>query len=375
MADGTNPVLMLDLGPLHASMRAELDAAIRTVLDRGQFVLGEEVAAFEREAAAWLGVRHAVAVASGTDALLLALKAAGIGHGDEVITTGFTFFATVEAIRLAEATPVFADIDPETLTLDAGDARKCITPRTRAILPVHLFGHVADMNAILALADEHAMIVIEDAAQAFGARRDGQAAGSFGLAGAFSFHPTKPLGALGDGGLVATGDDNIAAEVRLLRNHGASAHHRHERIGCNSRLDELQAAVLRVKLRHLERHLAARERIASIYDTLLRDLPLQLPAREPAVRSSHAQYTLQSPQRDVLKQALDDAGIACAIHYPEPAWRQPALRPIPHDPGLPITETACRNCLSLPLYEGLLPAQQERIAAIIRRLARASRVS
>ncbi len=365
-APGNSTVPILDLAPLHGALRKEIDAAIARVVDSNRFVLGDALANFESRAANHLNARHAVGVANGTDALLLALKAAGVRPGDEVVTSAFTFFATVEAMLHAGARPVFADIDPASMTLDPHDVETRITPKTRALLPVHLFGHVADMSALLRVAEAHHLVVIEDAAQAFGATRDGRAAGTFGTAGCFSFHPSKPLGAFGDGGMIATDDDGLAEQLRLLRNHGAKKQHRHPAAGCNSRLNDIQAAVLGVKLEHFESHLAERRKIATRYGALLAGLPMSLPAAANGMQHCYAQYTIRTHQRDALKAALDAAGIGNAVHYPLPAYRQAALAGIV-DPQLhlPVTEATCASCLSLPLYEGLTVEQQERVAEVV----------
>lgn len=354
-------VPLLDLAPLHAELQHELESAVARVIGSGEFVLGSALRAFERDAAAYLGVRHAIGVASGTDALLLALKAAGIGAGDEVVTTSFTFFATAEAIVHAGATPAFADIDPGSLCIDPDDLARRITTRTRAILPVHLFGGVADMTAIERIASEHGLAVIEDAAQAFGARRDGRFAGTSGLAGCFSFHPSKTLGALGDGGMIVTNDDAFAARVRRLRNHGGEIRHRHEEFGYNSRLDDIQAAVLGVKLRHLEAHLEARVRSAERYFEMLAALPLQLPQRPPGVQHVFAPFTVRTPHRDSVHAALTGAGVGSAIHYPSPVYAQPAFTGT-RVLCLPAAEAAAASCLSLPLFHGILEEQQRRVA-------------
>src|SRR5690606_21931356 len=290
----TEPIPQIDLAPLHTALRADIDASIRAVIDAGSFVLGETLARFEQACADYLGVPHAIGVASGTDALLIALRAAGIGQGDEVITSAFSFFGSVEAILHAGATPVFADIEAGSMTLDAEDVARKITRRTRAIMPVHMFGQIGEIDSLLELAEAHDLVVIEDAAQAFGARFNGRLAGSFGHAGCFSFHPAKPLGALGDGGMLVTVDDALAAEAKRLRDHGSRARYDHVSVGYNSRLDALQAAVLEVKLRHLEAHLAERERLARRYRELLSGTALVLPETLPERRHVFAQFTVRS---------------------------------------------------------------------------------
>lgn len=364
---GNTTIPFLDLAPLNDGMRERISTAIAGVVKGNRFVLGDALANLEKQAAAYLGIRHAIGVGNGTDALLLALKAAGIGPHDEVITSAFTFFATIEAILRAGARPVFADVDPASMTLDPASVDVRVTPATRALLPVHVFGYVADMAALLRIARAHGLVVIEDAAQAFGAKRDGRAAGTFGLAGCFSFYPSKPLGAFGDGGMIVTDDDALAERLLRSRNHGIVGHHRHAGAGYNSRLDDIQAAVLGVKLETFDAHLAERERLAANYGMLLANLPLSLPLRAEESRHSYAQYTIRSSIRDELKNALDEAGIGNAIHYPLPAYRQPALADkVDPQLRLPVTEAVCASCLSLPLYEGLTGKQQEHIAAIVR---------
>ena len=359
-------VPMMDPAPLHDELRTELAAAIDDVIHRGDFVLGKAVSMFEENAASWLGVGHAVGTGSGTEALTLALRAAGIGAGDDVITTSFSFWATIEAIHHVGARPVFVDIAPDDMNIDATKIEAAITPATRAILPVHLFGQCADMNTINAIARRNNLVVIEDAAQAFGATLGKRKAGSFGLAGCFSFHPAKPLGAFGDGGLVVTNDPSFARTIRELRNHGAGAHHHHSAFGYNSRLDSLQAAVLDVKLKHLDAHLADRRRLASEYTRLLKDEPLVLPVALPDREHVFALYTVRTDHRDRLQEHLRDAGIASAVHYPMPLYRQQAWENEYHDLQLPVAESTSRRCLSLPLYHGLGAEGQQRVVAAVR---------
>lgn len=357
---------MMDSSPLHDELRTELAAAIDDVIHRGDFVLGKALSMFEENAASWLGVRHAVGAGSGTEALTLALRAAGIGTGDDVITTSFSFWATVEAIHHVGARPVFVDIAHDDMNIDAAKIEAAITPATRAILPVHLFGQCADMNTINAIARRNNLVVIEDAAQAFGAKLGKRKAGSFGLAGCFSFHPAKPLGAFGDGGLVVTSDPSFARTIRELRNHGAGARHHHSAFGYNSRLDSLQAAVLDVKLKYLDAHLAERRRLASGYTRLLKDEPLVLPATLPDREHAFALYTVLTDQRDRLQEHLRDAGIASAVHYPMPLYRQRAWGNEYDDLRLPVAESTSRRCLSLPLYHGLGSEGQQRVVAALR---------
>jgi dTDP-4-amino-4,6-dideoxygalactose transaminase len=354
--------------------REEIDAAIRAALESGRYILGEEVIAFETEFAAYLGVAHAVGCGSGTEALRLALGALGIGPGDEVITVAHTAVATVAAIELAGATPVLVDIDPVHYTLDPARLEAAITPRTKAILPVHLYGQPADLAAILAVARRHGLRVIEDCAQAHGACWDGRRVGVFGDAACFSFYPTKNLGALGDGGMVVTNDETIANDVRLLREYGWAERYISHRVGWNSRLDELQAAILRVKLRHLDRDNARRRAIADRYDHELRDLGITLPARRAGSTHVFHLYVIRHPQRDRLLDFCRRQGIAPGVHYPVPVHLQPAYRDRLAGAGcLPETERAAREVLSLPLYPELEDEAVTRVIATIRAFSREAR--
>lgn len=354
--------------------REEIDAAIRTALESGRYILGEEVAAFEMEFAAYLGVSHAVGCGSGTEALRLALGALGIGPGDEVITVAHTAVATVAAIELAGATPVLVDIDPVHYTLDPARLEAAITPRTKAILPVHLYGQPADLATILAVARRYGLRVVEDCAQAHGACWDGRRVGVFGDAACFSFYPTKNLGALGDGGMVVTNDATIATEARLLREYGWAERYVSHRVGWNSRLDELQAAILRVKLRHLDRDNARRRAIADRYDRELRDLGITLPARRPGATHVFHLYVIRHPQRDRLLDFCRQQGIAPGVHYPVPVHLQPAYRDRLAGAGsLPETERAAREVLSLPLYPELEEDAVTRVIATIRAFIRETR--
>jgi dTDP-4-amino-4,6-dideoxygalactose transaminase len=354
-----------DLSLQHHALREELDAAMRSVMDSGRFVLGPEVRAFEAEAADYLGCRHAIGCASGTDALRLSLHALGIGPGDEVITTPFSFIAAVEAIVLTGARPVFADVDPLSFTLDPKRVEAAVTRATRAILPVHLYGRPAAMDALLDIARRHRLHVVEDCAQSFGARHRGRATGTLGIAGCFSFYPTKNLGGCGDGGMVSTDCDALAARLRELRNHGGSDRHRHRRIGHNSRLDELQAAILRVKLRRVDAFNAARRDLARRYRDGLRDVPgLRLPEEHPADRHVFHQYTVLASERAALCASLDAAGIGYAIHYPQPLHRQPAIAALAVAP-MPVAEDLARHCLCLPMFPELSPAQADRVVAAV----------
>jgi dTDP-4-amino-4,6-dideoxygalactose transaminase len=357
-------VLFNDLRPQYATLQAEIDAAIAGVLARGWFILGPELDAFESEFATYCGVQHAVGVGSGTEALHLALWACGIGRGDEVITVAHTAVPTINAISLRGAKPVFVDIDPTTYTMDPEAADAAVTPRTRALLPVHLYGHPADMNPLQEIARRHGLRLIEDAAQAHGAEYRGTRTGGLGDLAAFSFYPTKNLGAYGDGGMVVTNSLELAARVKLLRNYGQTDRYHHEIEGVNSRLDELQAAIMRVKLRHLEGATEARRERAERYRA---GLDRVRPAVEaPWARHVYHLYVVRVPQRPVVQQALTDVGIGTLVHYPVPAHLQPAYTSLGVKRGsLPVTERAADEVLSLPLYPELPLAQVDEVAATL----------
>ena len=358
---------LVDLKAAYGRLQAEIDAAVARVLAGGWYILGPEVSAFESEFAAYLGVEHAVGVASGTDAVLLALRALGIGPGDEVITVAHTAVATVTAIELAGATPRLVDINPTTYTLDPAQLAAAIRPRTRAIVPVHLYGAPADMDAVLAVARAHALPVVEDCAQAHGARYRGQMVGTLGDAAAFSFYPTKNLGALGDGGAVATNRPEVAERLRLLRQYGWRERYVSDVAGTNSRLDELQAAILRVRLGHLEAENEARRRLAARYDAALAGLPIALPAARPADCPVYHLYVIRAAARDALAEHLRARGIGTGVHYPVPVHRQPAYAHLGYGPGsLPATEAAAAEVLSLPMYHDLTEGAVDTVAAAIR---------
>ncbi len=334
--------------------QTEIDAAIRRVLDKGWYILGAEVAAFEAEFAAYIGAAQAIGVGSGTEALHLALRACGIGSGDEVITVAHTAVATVAAIELAGATPVLVDIEPDFFTLSPQRLEAAITPRTKAIIPVHLYGQPADMDSILEIAGRRNLRVIEDCAQAHGAIYKGRRVGSMGHLACFSFYPTKNLGALGDGGMVVTSQPDLARQVRLLREYGWAERYISHTVGLNSRLDELQAAVLRVKLRHLDADNAARARLAAIYTQNLPGHSLILPPTRPDVTHVYHLYVVRSARRDELQQYLRANGIAALVHYPKPVHLQPAYHGrLPGCDHLPETERAAHEILSLPIYPEL----------------------
>jgi dTDP-4-amino-4,6-dideoxygalactose transaminase len=356
---------MVDLKIQYARLKDEIDRSVREVLESCAFVLGPQVLAFEEEVAAYLGVRHAVGCASGTDALHLALRALEIGPGDEVITTAFTFIATAEAILYVGAKPVFVDIDPRTFNLDPSGIEAAITTKTKAVLPVHLFGQPADLARISALCERHGLLLIEDCAQSFGASIQGRQTGSIGLASGFSFFPSKNLGGYGDGGLVATQSDEAAAKLKMLRNHGSARRYYHDAIGYNSRLDEIQAAILRVKLRHIEDFNQNRRRAARLYSELLADLPVETPHEDGIGLHVYHQYTLLSDRRDVIMAALQRAGIASAIYYPVPLHRQDVLAEDYAGLRLPVTESVAARCLSLPIYPELEESDIRRIVDVI----------
>lgn len=359
----------LDLSAEWAEVGSAVEAAVLRVLRSGQYVLGPETTAFEAEMAAFTGTRFCVGVGSGTEALILALRAVGVGAGDEVITAGFTYFATVEAILWCDAKPVFVDIEPDSYNLDPGGLEAAIGPRTRAILPVHLFGRCADMKAIRRIADSHGLPVIEDAAQAIGAARDGRRAGAFGAAGCFSFYPSKNLGAAGDAGCITTDDEPLAEKLRLLRAHGCKVRDDHRVLGTTSRLDSVQAAVLRAKLPHLPRWAAARARVASRYSELLSGLPgVVLPGAGAGEAPVWNQYTIRCDEPRAIRSALDADAIEWRHYYPAPAYRQPALGEAMLAAGThPHCERAAAGVLSLPMHAFLGDDAIERVARAIRR--------
>ena len=344
----------LDLKAQYRSIRGEIEAAISRVLDSCQFVLGPEVSEFEKAFGAYCGTSECVALNSGTSALHLALLAAGIGPGDEVITTPFTFVASVAAILYAGARPVLVDIEPRTLTLDPSKIEAAITARTKAILPVHLYGHPADMDPIVELGRRHNLIVIEDAAQAHGARYKGVPVGSIGHMACFSFYPGKNLGAYGEGGAVTTNNSEYARTVRMLRDWGQDRKYHHLLRGYNYRMEGFQGAVLGVKLRHLEQWTEARRHLVLQYNHLLSDCELELPTELPGMRHVYHVYTIRSKERDRLQKVLADDGIQTGIHYPVPVHLQPAYADLGSGPkSFPEAEAAARQVLSLPLYPEL----------------------
>jgi len=357
----------LDLQAAHLPRRQALMAAIGEVVDEGAFAGGPSVERFERAFASYCGANYAVGVGSGTDALQLALLACGVGPGDEVVTAPNSFFATAEAVSLCGAKPVFCDVDPDTLTLDPARLEAALSPRTKAVVPVHLFGQTADMDPILEIARRRRLRVVEDAAQAAGAAYRGRPAGSMGDAACFSFYPGKNLGAFGEAGAVATRSPAIDEQVRCLRDHGQTAKHRHARVGLNARMDGIQAAVLSVKLRDLDAGNEARRRVARRYAELLGDLPgLVLPRAAPDRLHAYHIFAVRSPQRDRLARRLEAAGVGHAIHYPTPIHLQPAYAALGYGRGdFPVAESACQSLLSLPIYPQLEAAQIDYVAAAL----------
>jgi dTDP-4-amino-4,6-dideoxygalactose transaminase len=363
---------ILDLAGEYRSLQPRVEAAVLEVLRSGAYIGGPVVAGLEEQVARLCGVRYGVGVASGTDALLLPLVALGLRPGDEVITTPFTFFAPTEVLLRRGARPVFVDIDPATFNLDPAAVAAAITPRTVGILPVHLFGGPADMTALGALAARHSLWILEDAAQAIGASHapagsePGRPVGSLGIAAGISFYPTKNLGAAGDGGMVVTSDEALAARLRLLRNHGNPGDYSYQTLGFNSRLDALQAAILTVKLDCLEAWTEARRRNARAYDERLAGLPLVLPAERPGDRHVYHQYTLRTAHRDALGRFLDACGIDTRVYYPAPLHTQPACASLSYRAGqFPEAERACREVLSLPVHPQLTEAQLDRVAQAV----------
>jgi dTDP-4-amino-4,6-dideoxygalactose transaminase len=360
----------LDLKAQYRSIKPEIDAAISNILESSQFVLGEEVAAFEREFAAYCGATHGIAVNSGTSALHLALLAAGVGPGDEVITIPFTFVATVAAIGYTGARPVFVDIDAASFTMDAAQLERAMTPRTKAILPVHLYGQMADMDAILAVANRHGVPVIEDACQAHGAEYRGRRAGSLGVSGAFSFYPGKNLGAYGEGGMVVTSNAEHAAKIRMLRDWGQEKRYHHVLKGFNYRMEGMQGAILRVKLRHLERWTDARRARARQYDTLLAGASVRPPTELGERRHVYHIYAVRSADRDAIQKTLQADGIQSGLHYPIPVHLQEAHADLGYRAGdFPVSEAAAREVLSLPLFPEMTATQVEQVAASVKQEA------
>jgi len=356
-------VPLLDLKGEYETYKAEALEAIRHICETQTFALGPAVASFERRIADYCGARFAIGVSSGSDALLVSLMAMGIGDGDEVITTPFTFFATAAAIARLGANPVFVDIDQDTFNIDTTRIESRITTRSKAIVPVHLFGQAAKMKPIVNIARKHGLAVVEDAAQAIGASQNGLKCGNFGTAGCFSFYPTKNLSCFGDGGLVITSDKNLAEKIRCLRNHGQTGQYIYEQIGGNFRLDAIQAAVLQVKLKYLDKWNRQRRQNAAFYDKLFADTPISAPKIAPDNFSIYHQYTIKSASRDELKNYLLANGIASAVFYPKPLHLQECFGYLGYKKGdFPVAEKICSEVLSLPVYPQLTEEQISYVA-------------
>lgn len=358
-------VPFLDLRRSYEAHAAAFDAGIHEVAHSGAYVLGANVAAFEQATAEYLGANHAVAVGSGTDALHLALAAMGITAGDEVITSPFTFAATVEAILYLGATPVLVDIDRDTYNIDPNLIDGAITARTRAMLPVHMFGLPADMTAITDIADRHGLLVVEDCAQSFGAALHGRPVGSIGDAGAHSFYPTKTMGGLGDGGLVSTNDAAVDGRLRELRNHGIGPGGEHVRLGYNSRLDEIHAAVLRVKLQHIDESNGRRRQIANRYNALLAETAAKTPTSPDSAQHVYGYYTILVEDRAALRAGLDEAGIGTAVYYPKPLHSHEYYGSSITSGALPIAENVASQCLSLPIFPEMSDEEVDYVAMTV----------
>ena len=363
----TMHVPFVDLAAQHAAIRSEVDQAFKDAIDHSTFIGGKQVRLFEEEFARYCDVSGCVGVANGTDALYLAIRAMGIGSGDEVITVAHTFVATSEAITTAGAHPVFVDIDEQSLLIDAEKLEAAITPRTKAIIPVHIYGHPCPMDRITEIAKKHGLWVIEDAAQAQGAKWQGRTVGSLGDVACFSFYPSKNLGAMGDAGAVVSNNEELLEKVRMLSNHGRRDKYLHAFEGVNSRLDGLQAAVLRIKLRHLDEWNDARRHVASLYRSGLEGLDLVLPVDNPDSEDVWHLFVVRVADRDRLAADLKADGIDTGVHYPVPLHRQPAYEHLGMGPGsLPVTERAAEDVLSLPMFAHLTDQQVERVIAAVR---------
>jgi len=356
---------MVDLKTQYHELKAEIDQAVLAAIESCQFILGPNVTSFEQETAAYLGAKHAISCASGTDALQLAILAAGIKPGDEVITSPFTFIATAEAICYAGATPVFVDIDPKTFNIDPALIEAAITPRTKAIIPVHIFGQPADMAPIKAICDKHHLLLIEDCAQSFGAAIDGTMTGTIGPLGCFSFFPSKNLGCYGDGGLITCATDELAEQIKVLRNHGSRVRYHHSVIGYNSRLDDIQAAILRVKLQRIDEFNSGRRRVAHLYSELLNDI-VTVPHEDNVGIHVYHQYTVLTDHRDVIMAKLSEKQISSAVYYPIPLHKQDVFAEAYAGITLPVAEDVSRRCMSLPVYPEMPEESVHLVAQSIR---------
>ena len=364
---------LLDLVAQYHSIKEEMDAAVLGVLESGSFILGPNVGALEQEVTTYLGVKHAIGVASGTDALLIALRAAGVEPGDEVIVPAFSFFATAGTVMTLGAFPVFVDIDPATYLIDVNAIEADITPKTKAIIPVHLYGQPADMDEIMAIADKHGLKVIEDNAQAIGASYKGKKTATIGDIGCLSFFPSKNLGAYGDGGMITTDDDEVAEKVRMLRVHGWRKKYFPEMLGYNSRLDEMQAAVLRVKLKHLDTWNARRVEIAHTYSRYLGELGLRIPVEAPDRTHVYHLYMVPFEKREAVQRGLKEAGIASAVYYPQPLHLAEPSRKLGKGEGqCPVAEACSKTLLALPVYPDMTAAQIEDVLAAVEKIETAA---
>ncbi|QEL14940.1 DegT/DnrJ/EryC1/StrS family aminotransferase [Limnoglobus roseus] len=368
MSDRPTPVPLCDVNAQYRALQPEIDAAVMRVVSSGLAINGPDVAAFEKEAAAYCGAKHAIGCANGTDAILLALAALDVGPGDEVIIPPFTFFATLGSVLRTGATPVFAEVQPDTFNLDPIEVEAKITPRTKAIIPVHLFGQCADMSALQAIAEQHNLHIVEDAAQSFGAEYRGQKCGSFGSINSFSFYPSKNLGTLGDAGMVTTNDDALAKKLFAFRNHGSEVKYFHKYVGWNARLDTIHAAILRAKLPHVDGWIDGRRAAAARYDELISGFGIagffRRPIAKPDRKHTYNQYTVRvAPRdRDDLVKFLRDNAIGCDIYYPLPLHLQECVKHLGHREGdFPVSEEASRGVLSLPMFPEITAEQQRRV--------------
>lgn len=360
----TNKVQFADLSAQYIAYREQIDGRIQQVLDHGQYILGPEVAELEEKLAAFVGVSHAIGVASGTDALQMSLMALGVEPGDEVITTAFSFIATAEVIRLLGANPVYADIDPETYNIDSSKIEALITDRTKAIIPVSLYGQCADLDQINEIGDRHGLPVIEDAAQSFGAQYKGRRSGGITTIGCTSFFPSKPLGAYGDGGAIFTNDADIASKLKILRVHGQDRRYHHSAVGINGRLDTIQAAILLAKIEFFEKEIELRNRAAQRYDDLLPGDAIVLPKVKTHNLSVYAQYTIQVKERSKFQETLSQHNIPTAVHYPYPLYKQPAI--FQEGTILANTEYAANHVVSLPMHPYLDASQQDQVIEAVK---------
>lgn len=361
-------IKFLDLPSQYQSIKKEIDEVLREVIDSQYFILGEKVQTLEAEIAEYCNTNRAIGVASGTDALLISMRALGVGHGDEVITTPFTFFATAGAIWNLGAKPVFVDILPDTFNMEPGQIEDAITDKTKAMVPVHLFGQMADMDPIMEIAKRHEIPVVEDACQSIGSEYKGKKAGSIGATGAFSFFPSKNLGGFGDGGIITANQEELAEKIVALRTHGGTRQYYHDMVGYNSRLDALQAAVLSIKLKYLDKWHEARRENAYRYNEAFVDLPLVTPTELPEIYCIYNQYTIRilNGQRDEFREYLKERGIPTAVYYPLPLHLQPCFGDLGYQKGdFPIAEKASEEVVSLPVYPELPDEQQEKIIEVI----------